>query len=161
MDPILACLAQIWIQKFFSWVLPLLDIIHCCKLSLYAISRKTIEPNFRKWPKTSFAPNFGPFWPKFGLQNIFSWILPDLDVKNCFKLSLHVISRKTNEQHLRKSQKNLVLGPILAPLAHIWSLNLFFLQILPLLHDRNCFKFILYAISRRTNEPNLRKWQKT
>ena len=39
-------------QNFFLWVLPLLDIIHCCKLSFYAISRKTNEPNLRKWQKT-------------------------------------------------------------------------------------------------------------
>ena len=28
-------------QKNFLWVLPLVDVIHCCKLSLCAISRKT------------------------------------------------------------------------------------------------------------------------
>ena len=28
-------------QKIFSWILPLLDVRHYCKLSLYAISRKT------------------------------------------------------------------------------------------------------------------------
>ena len=125
MDPIWACLAQIWIQKFFSWVLPLLHIIHCCKLSLYAISRKTIEPNFRKWPKTIFAPNFGPFWPKFGLLNIFSWILPDLDVKNCFKLSLHVISRKTKK--IEKIAKKPSFGPNFGPFGpHLVSKFIFF-----------------------------------
>ena len=35
----------------FSWILLLLDIRHCCKLSLYAISRKTKDPNSRKWQK--------------------------------------------------------------------------------------------------------------
>ena len=30
---------------FFSWVLPLLDVRHCGKLSLYAISKKTNDPN--------------------------------------------------------------------------------------------------------------------
>ena len=35
-------------QKFFSWVLPLLDVRNCCKPSFYAISRKTNEPKFRK-----------------------------------------------------------------------------------------------------------------
>ena len=34
-------LAQIWFPKFFLWVLPLLDVKKCCKLSLYAIPRKT------------------------------------------------------------------------------------------------------------------------
>ena len=34
--------------KFFSWVSPLLVVRQCSKLSCYAISRKTNEPNFRK-----------------------------------------------------------------------------------------------------------------
>ena len=38
---------------FFSWILPLLHVRHyCCKLSSYAISRTTNEPNSRKWQKT-------------------------------------------------------------------------------------------------------------
>ena len=87
---------------FFVWVLTLLDIIHCCKLSLHAISRKTNKPNLRKWQKTLFQAQF---WPKFGPQFSFSWILPLLDVRNCCKLSLYAISRKTNEPNLRKWQK--------------------------------------------------------
>ena len=62
-DPLLD---QRWSPKPFSWVLPLLDLIHCCKLSLYAISRKTNEPNLRKWQKTQFPAQFWPIWPKFG-----------------------------------------------------------------------------------------------
>ena len=46
--PILAPLAQ----NCFTWILPPLDVRHCCKLSLYAISRKTNKPNLRKWQKT-------------------------------------------------------------------------------------------------------------
>ena len=48
---ILACSAQIWDPYFFSWVLPLLDVRHCCKLSLYATSRKNNDSNSRKWQK--------------------------------------------------------------------------------------------------------------
>ena len=55
--------------KFSSWVLPLLDVIHCCNLSLYAISRKTNEPNLRKWKKFSFESDFGPFGPNMGPTN--------------------------------------------------------------------------------------------
>ena len=36
--------------------------------------------------KTNFGPDFGPFWPKFGPQNFFSWILSLLDVILCCKL---------------------------------------------------------------------------
>ena len=47
--PIMASLVQIWAPKFFLWILSVLDIRHCYTLSLYAISRKTNEPNLRKW----------------------------------------------------------------------------------------------------------------
>ena len=33
--------------------------------------------------------------------------------------------------------------------------------VLPLLYARHCCKLSLHAIARKTNEPNLRKWQKT
>ena len=52
--------------KFFSWVLPLLDVKHCCKLSLYAISRKTDESNLKNGKKPSFGPDFGLFGPNLG-----------------------------------------------------------------------------------------------
>ena len=41
-------LAQIWVQKIFLWVLPLLNIIHYCKILLYGIYRKTNELNLRE-----------------------------------------------------------------------------------------------------------------
>ena len=39
-------------RKVFSWILSLLDVRHCCKLLLYATSRKTNESNLTKWQKT-------------------------------------------------------------------------------------------------------------
>ena len=59
---ILVCLGPNSIhQKNVLWVLPLLGVIHCCRISLYSILRKTNEPNLRKWAKkTSFGPDFGP-----------------------------------------------------------------------------------------------------
>ena len=44
-------------------------------------------------------------------------------------------------------------GPNLGP-------TLFFSRILPLLDARHCCNLSLYATARKTNEPNLRKWQK-
>ena len=44
-------------------------------------------------------------------------------------------------------------GPNLGP-------TLFFSRILPLLDARHCCSLSLYATARKTNEPNLRKWQK-
>ena len=37
----------------------------------------------------------------------------------------------------------------------------FFWWILPPLNVRHSCKLLLYAISRRSNKPNLKKWQKT
>ena len=51
--------------------LPLLEVIHCCKLSLYAISRKTNEPNLRNDKKPSFGSNFGPFGTNLGPKIFF------------------------------------------------------------------------------------------
>ena len=59
-------LAQIWSIFFVG-----LHVIHCCKLSLYAISRKSNESNLKKWQKTSFEHNFGTFGPNLGPQNFF------------------------------------------------------------------------------------------
>ena len=54
------------------------------------------------------GPNLGP--PIF-----FLWVSPLLVVRHCSKLSLHAISRETNES------KNLVSGPSLVHLAQIWA----------------------------------------
>ena len=65
-------LPQIWTPKCFSWILPLLDVRHCCKLSSCAISRENYKANLRKWQKKlSFGPNFGPFDLNLG-PNFFS-----------------------------------------------------------------------------------------
>ena len=68
-------LAQSWSEKFL-WGLPLLDVTHCCKLSLYAISRKTNEPNFK---------NLAPLVPRYYRQ-----------------LSSCTISEKTNYPIVKK-----------------------------------------------------------
>ena len=52
--------------NFFLWVLPLLDVRHCHKLSSYSILRKTYDPNSRKWWKASFWDWCRPIGPKFG-----------------------------------------------------------------------------------------------
>ena len=58
------------LKKRFSWVLPLIDVIHCCNVSLYAISKKTNKQNLRKWQKkTNFESNFGPFGQNFVPKN--------------------------------------------------------------------------------------------
>ena len=92
-------------------------------------------------------------------QKLFSQILFLLNVMHCYKLSFYVILRKTTEPHLRKWKKTQCR-------ARFWSLWLkfgrkkLFSQILSLLDVRHCCKLSQHTISRKTNEPNLRKWQK-
>ena len=80
---ILALLTQIWIPKFFLWIWPLLDVRHCCKLSLYAIARKTNEPNLRNGKKPSFG--ILTHLAQIRAANVFSpppniWLFQSLDI---------------------------------------------------------------------------------
>ena len=114
---VLACFDQKLVPKKFFHGFYLLDVRHCCKLSLYAISRKTNEPNLRKWqkkqvPGLTLAP-LAQIWT----QKSFWWILPQLDVRHCCKLSLHTISRKTNEGFRYQNQHP------------FWALNYIFHEI--------------------------------
>ena len=52
--------------NFFSRVVPLLDVKHCYKLLLHAISRETKDPNSRKWPIASSWAWFKNVGPKSG-----------------------------------------------------------------------------------------------
>ena len=111
----------------------------------------------------SFEPNFGLFWPKFRPQNFCSWFLPLLDLRNCCKLSLYMIFQgKLMNETWENSKK-----PSFRPGFRSFVLNLpppppqFFSWVLPLLNVRHYCKLSFYAISRKTNEPNLRKWQQT
>ena len=107
---------------FFSWVLPLQVVRQCFKLSSYAISKKTNEPNLKKVTK---KPNFGPdFGPNLDSQ-IFLQDLPLLVVRQCSKVSFYAIFKKTNEPNLRKWQKNTTLDLTLTCLAQIWAPKFF------------------------------------
>ena len=128
--------------------------------SYYAIMKflmqfqgKLMNETWENGKKPSFKLNFGP-------QKTFLWILPHLDVRHYCKLSLYLTSRKTKKTKLEKMVKNLVLSPILA----CFNQNLvpkIFLWVSHLLDVMDCCKLSLYAISRKINEPNLRKWLKT
>ena len=98
----------------------------CQKLFQEVVPRKYNDAPLRKWQK----PNFGP---SLGHLKFFSWVLLLLVVRQCSKLSSYAISRKTNDKNMTK---NLILGQILAHLAHIRVLK-FFLRILPLLVIRH------------------------
>ena len=153
---ILTPLAQICIPKFFPWILPLLCVWHCCKLSLHAISRKINEPAWENGKRPSFRTDFGPFDPNLGPKNFFSWILSRLNVRHCCRLSLYAISRKTTWTKLEKITKNLVLGPILVHLTQIWATNSFFKNLAPSV-TRYYGQLSSCTISEKTNNPILRK----
>ena len=88
--------------KIFSWVLPLLDVRNCRKLSLYAISRKKYDPKSRKLWKTSSWAWFRHIGPKLGPPNILFKNLSSSVTRYHGKLSSCRISEKTNDSILIK-----------------------------------------------------------
>ena len=98
-----------------------------------------------------------PLSLKFGPQKFFSWVLPLPDVRHCYKLSLYAISRKANKPNLKKWQKKLFWGPILAHLAQIWAANVFFFKNLAPSVTRNRGQLSSCTISEKTNDPILGK----
>ena len=142
-------------SKIFLWILVLLDVRNCCKLSLYAIPGNTNEPNLRKWQKNpSFRPDFSPnmdpkkFFRGFYLYYI-SYIVASYHCMLFQGKRMNQIWENGKRPSFRPN-----FDPNLVP-------KNFFSMILPLLDVRNCRKLSVYAISRKTNEPNLRKWHKT
>ena len=69
----------------------------------------------------NFRPDLNLFWPKFGPKKVFLWVLPLLEVKHCYKLSLYAISRETN-----KPEKKPISGPLLALSTQTWVPKFFF-----------------------------------
>ena len=93
---------------FFSWVV----IRQCSKLSYYAISRNTNEPNLKKWQKKLIWARFWPTWPKFGPQKFlcrFYLYQMLYIVASYHRMPFH--GKLMNQT--RENWKNLVLGQIL------------------------------------------------
>ena len=67
---------------------------------------------------------FGPNLPPPSKTNVL-WSLLLLAVRSCSKLSFYTIQRKTNEQNLRQTQKNLIPELFLASLIQIWTRKCF------------------------------------
>ena len=73
-------------KKNLLQVLFLLNVIHFCKLSLYATSRKTNIPNLKKWGKyTSFGSYLGHFGPNLGPKSFLCgfYLYQMLDIVAC------------------------------------------------------------------------------
>ena len=95
---ILAPLVEIWDPTFFRWNLLLLDVPHCCKLSLYTISSKTNEASLRKWQKNVVSGSFGPnSGTGFFFKNLV-WSVTGYRGQ----LSSCILSKKNNDPILKK-----------------------------------------------------------
>ena len=95
-----------------------------------------------------------PIWT----TNIFWRFSLYLDLRHCPKLQSCAISRKNNQPNLKKMTKKLILGSILSHLNLIWA-HKDFMQVFTST-SKHCSKLSSYVIYRKTNETNLRKWQK-
>ena len=104
------------------------------------------------------GPTLARFSPNLVPKNFFEHFIST----RCYTLlqSMYPISRKSNEPNLRKWQKKpLVFGPILATLAQMWVLKIFFMGFT----STRCYTLLQAIIvynSRKTNKSNLTKHQK-
>ena len=74
-------LNPIWgLQIFFHGLFSLLVIRKCSKLRSYAISRKNIEPNLKKWQKNLILDPILAHLAQIWDPNCFLWILALIDV---------------------------------------------------------------------------------
>ena len=71
LEPVLACLAQIWAPKIFLRVLALLLVDIVPSYHLMQFRGKLINQTWENGKKPNFGPEFGPFWPKFSPQKFF------------------------------------------------------------------------------------------
>ena len=92
--PILVHVTQIWTPKLFSWVFLPLDVRHCLGLSSYAISKKTYDPNSRKWQRNTFWPNLCPLVPNSVDSSFFSifWLYKSIYII----ISYHFVQYQEN-----------------------------------------------------------------
>ena len=91
LDLILVCLAQIWAPFFcffVFWVLVLIVVGHCSKLSFYAIYMKTnkLINQIEKIAKNLILGLICPVLAQFWSPNFLKWVLPLLDVTHSCKL---------------------------------------------------------------------------
>ena len=101
--------------NFFSWVLLLLDVRHCHKLSSYAISKKTYDQKKEDGEKPHFRLD-SKFWPSIFFSKI--WLFESLDILVSYhheqyqeKLMIHywenlVTDGRTDRQRDRQTEES-------------------------------------------------------
>ena len=131
-------------KKIFSWILPLLYVRHCCKISLSGIWRKTYKPNLRKWRKNLYQDRFWPLWRKFGSQKLFHgfylyYMLGFVASYYCMQFQAKLICQTW------ENSKKPTSGTILAPLVQILARNFFqkfyLYYILDIVASYHCMQF--------------------
>ena len=119
----------------FSWVLPLLVVRQCSKLSSYAVSRKTNEANLKKkTKKTNFGPVLAYFGPNLGHQFFCRFY---------FYYPMRLKGKLMNQTWENGKKPN--IGSNFVCLAKIWAPK-YFLWVLAPLVVRNYSKLSSYAI---------------
>ena len=98
-DLILAYLAQ----KKFWWVLYQQDI--AARYNCVQFQEKLMNKTWENGKKSIFGTDFGLFGPNLGPKIFFSWILLQVYVRHCWKLSFYAISRKNNESKWENHRK--------------------------------------------------------
>ena len=161
--PILTPSDQIWVPKFFFhefYLYYMLDII-VASYHRMQFQGQLMNQTRENGKKPSFRTNFGLFGPNFSPKNVFHgfyhyYMLYIVASYHCMQLQGKLMSQTWENGKKPSFRTNFdPFGPNLGP-------KIFFSWILPLLHVRHyCCKLSSYAISRTTNEPNSRKWQKT
>ena len=79
---------------FLIEISALLNVRHCLKLDNRQYHAKLMMQPLENDKNPIFGPEFAPQY--------FSWVLPLLVVRQCFKPSFYSISTKTNEANLKK-----------------------------------------------------------
>ena len=141
------------------WVLSLLDVFHCCKLSLYALSRKTNEPNLRKWQKPSVKTEFGPFSPNLGPKKFSCGFYHHSILDNAASYHCRQFQGKLINQTWENGKK-ISFGPDFDPFGPKSGRQFFFFFFKNLTPSVTRYHDQLSSsctISEKTNDPILRK----
>ena len=123
---------------------------------------KLMKQTWENGKTPNFVPDFGPFFPKFAPPPPPPpLVVPLLDViQHYCKLSLQFQGKLMN-QTWRTGKKTPSFGPNFSTfLIQIWAPKFFPVDFISTIVIHYC-KLSLHAISRKNNETNWKKWQKT
>ena len=108
-------------HTFYLYYIDIVASYHCMRFQ-----GKLMNQTWENSKKPSFKTDFGLFGPNLGPKNFFHGFYPDYMLEilasyHCMQFQGKLITK------LERMAKNLVLGLILAHLAHIWAPKSFFM----------------------------------